>query len=71
MIMGMQCLNSYQLYVDSSKHEPTMSVNVSGIDATNDIVIKEKNNEDAGSQQSLSTKELLEEQNMDIFCTMV
>ena len=34
------------IYVDSVKHGPTMSVNVLGIDATNGTVTKEKNNEE-------------------------
>ena len=34
------------LVMGFSKHVPALSVNVSDIDATNDIVMKERNNED-------------------------
>ena len=34
------------IYVDSSKHEPALSLNIYSIDTRYDTVKKEKNNED-------------------------
>ena len=65
MCMDMPHLNSCpDIYFDSSKHEPALSVDVSNIDVT---VIKEDNNEDKEIQLSLSTKELIDGQNNDTF----
>ena len=48
-------LNCCQIYVDSCKHEPVLSVDVLNIDVT---VMKDENNEDKGIQLSLSIKKL-------------
>ena len=54
------------IYVDSRKHEPAISVDVSNIDIT---VMKNTNREESEIQLSLMTKEVIDEQNKDTFCS--
>ena len=54
------------IYVDSSKHEPAPSVDVSNISAT---IMRKENDKDKEIQLSLSLKEPIDTQNNDTFCS--
>ena len=56
------------IHVVSSKHYLALYVNVSDIDAT---TMKQENSEDKEVQLSLSTKELIDEENSDTFCPTI
>ena len=51
------------IYVDSSKHEPALSVDVSN---TNVTIMKKENSKDKEIKMSLSTKELIDGQTMSL-----
>ena len=68
MNMDMQCSNNYQIYVESGKHAPGPSVNVSCIDATSDAIMTRESGKGTEIQLSLSTKELIDGQNTGISC---
>ena len=53
------------VYVDSSKYESALCVDVSNIDDTNDTIMKMECNEDTESQLWLSTEQLTDGQNND------
>ena len=54
------------IYADGSKHEPSISVNIANINAT---IMNEENDEEKEIHLSLITKELIDEQNNDTFCS--
>ena len=54
------------IYHDSSKYEPALSVDVLNIDVT---VRKDENKKDKAIKLSLITKELIDGQNSDTFCS--
>ena len=51
------------IYIDSSKQEPVLSVNVSSINATTDTVTSEESEKETKLQLSLGTVELIDGQN--------
>ena len=59
------------IYLDISKYEQVLPVNVSNTDATNDTVVRKKSNENAELQLSLCTEELIDGQNNDTFCSTI
>ena len=59
------------IYVDSGKHEPALSLNKSGIDDRNDVITKKEKNDNEGTQLSVSTEELIDGQNNETFCTAI
>ena len=61
----------FDIYVDSSKHKPVPPVNVSSVNATEVTEVKEERDEDKEVHLSLSTKELIDAQSNDTFCSTI
>ena len=59
------------IHVSSSKHNPVQPVNISNINATNENVVQNKDNENTEIHLSLSTEELIDGQNNDTFCVAI